>query len=254
MCALIGLFPDCLGRDLPGRHHPVDALRRAPRARDRDAQGRPRAWLTMIALLAINHLPFIGMLVVLAVARARHPLAGWLRARSGHLPCRLLGEPERRSISAHVFYTVALAGGADRRGDRRFCRPSLYIDGLVILDCSSRPRPTSRSARWCDSIAPPSPQRWSELGSLPGPDSGAGPGAGNMALSSSSAASSRRHVRACRLLLELLDGAWPDDRTGDTRLPEQPCKADGRTGAHRARAERLGSARCCRGARRGASG
>ena len=53
----------------------------------------PGAWLTMVALLAINHLPLVGMLLVGPVPRGRDSLARGVRPGRGDLSRGLLGEP-----------------------------------------------------------------------------------------------------------------------------------------------------------------
>jgi predicted MFS family arabinose efflux permease len=94
----------------------------------------PGAWLTMIALLAINHLPFIGMLVVLPLLVIGILwLAGFGPAAVTYLAdCSESLSADRSALMS--FYTVALAGGgAIGAVIGGFAAHLLYIDGLVIL-------------------------------------------------------------------------------------------------------------------------
>jgi MFS family permease len=94
----------------------------------------PGAWLTMIALLAINHLPFIAMLVVLPLLVIGILwLAGFGPAAVTYLAdCSESLSADRSALMS--FYTVALAGGgAIGAVIGGFAAHLLYIDGLVIL-------------------------------------------------------------------------------------------------------------------------
>ena len=94
----------------------------------------PGAWLTMVALLAINHLPFVGMLVVLPLlVLGILWLAGFGPAAVTYLAdCSESLSADRSALMS--FYTVALAGGgAIGAVIGGFAAHLLYIDGLVIL-------------------------------------------------------------------------------------------------------------------------
>jgi predicted MFS family arabinose efflux permease len=88
----------------------------------------------MVALLAINHLPFIGMLVVLPLlVLGILWLAGFGPAAVTYLAdCSENLSADRSALMS--FYTVALAGGgAIGAVIGGFAAHLLYIDGLVIL-------------------------------------------------------------------------------------------------------------------------
>jgi MFS family permease len=94
----------------------------------------PGAWLTMIALLAINHLQFIGMLLVVPfLALGILWLAGFGPAAVTYLAdCSESLSADRSALMS--FYTVALAGGGALGAViGGFAAHLLGIDGLVIL-------------------------------------------------------------------------------------------------------------------------
>ncbi len=94
----------------------------------------PGGWLTMVALLAINHLPLVGMLLVLPLLVAGILwLAGFGPAAVTYLAdCSESLSADRSALMS--FYTVALAGGgAIGALIGGFAAHLLGIDGLVIL-------------------------------------------------------------------------------------------------------------------------
>lgn len=94
----------------------------------------PGAWLTMIALAAINHLPPLGMfLVVPFLVAGILWLAGFGPAAVTYLAdCSESLSADRSALMS--FYTVALAGGgAIGAVIGGIAAHLLYVDGLVIL-------------------------------------------------------------------------------------------------------------------------
>jgi MFS family permease len=94
----------------------------------------PGAWVTMVALLAINHLQFIGMLLVVPVlVLGILWLAGFGPAAVTYLAdCSESLSADRAALMS--FYTVALAGGGALGAViGGLAAHLLYIDGLVIL-------------------------------------------------------------------------------------------------------------------------
>src|SRR3984893_6580736 len=94
----------------------------------------PGAWLTMLALLAINHLPFLGMLLLVPFL-----VLGilWLAGFGPAAVTYLADTSETLSADRSAlmsFYTVALAGGGALGAViDGFAAHLLGIDGLVIL-------------------------------------------------------------------------------------------------------------------------
>src|SRR5580704_7239129 len=94
----------------------------------------PGAWLTMLALLAINHLPVLGMaLLVPFLILGILWLAGFGPAAVTYLAdCSESLSADRSALMS--FYTVALAGGgAIGALVGGFAAHLLGIDGLCIL-------------------------------------------------------------------------------------------------------------------------
>jgi MFS family permease len=94
----------------------------------------PGAWLTMIALLAINHLPVLGMLLLVPfLVLGIVWLAGFGPAAVTYLAdCSESLSADRSALMS--FYTVALAGGGALGAViGGFAAHLLGIDGLVIL-------------------------------------------------------------------------------------------------------------------------
>ncbi|HVC42557.1 MAG TPA: MFS transporter [Candidatus Saccharimonadales bacterium] len=94
----------------------------------------PGAWLTMAALVAINHLPFIGMvLIVPFLVLGILWLAGFGPAAVTYLAdCSESLSADRSALMS--FYTVALAGGGALGAViGGVAAHLLFVDGLVIL-------------------------------------------------------------------------------------------------------------------------
>lgn len=94
----------------------------------------PGAWLTMAALFAINHLPLIGMLLIVPfLVLGILWLAGFGPAAVTYLAdCSESLSADRSALMS--FYTVALAGGgAIGAVIGGFAAHLLWIDGLVVL-------------------------------------------------------------------------------------------------------------------------
>jgi DHA1 family multidrug resistance protein-like MFS transporter len=118
---LIGIL---LWTPFVARLGPVTVMRRAV----------PGAWLTMLALLVINHLPMIGMLLVVPfLVLGILWLAGFGPAAVTYLAdCSESLSADRSALMS--FYTVALAGGgAIGAVVGGIAANLLGIDGLVIL-------------------------------------------------------------------------------------------------------------------------
>lgn len=94
----------------------------------------PGAWVTMIALLAINHLPFIAMLLAVPfLVLGILWLAGFGPAAVTYLAdCSESLSADRAALMS--FYTVALAGGGALGAViGGLAAHWFYVDGLVIL-------------------------------------------------------------------------------------------------------------------------
>ena len=94
----------------------------------------PGAWLTMAALFAINHLPIVGMLLIVPfLVLGILWLAGFGPAAVTYLAdCSESLSADRSALMS--FYTVALAGGGALGAViGGVAAHLLYIDGLVIL-------------------------------------------------------------------------------------------------------------------------
>ncbi len=94
----------------------------------------PGAWVTMVALLAINHLQLVGMLLVVPVLILGILwLAGFGPAAVTYLAdCSESLSADRAALMS--FYTVALAGGGALGAViGGLAAHLLYVDGLVIL-------------------------------------------------------------------------------------------------------------------------
>ena len=145
----------------------------------------PGGWLTMIALLAINHLPLVGMLVVLPLlVLGILWLAGFGPAAVTYLAdCSESLSADRSALMS--FYTVALAGGgAIGAVIGGFAAHLLYIDGLVILGLllsGTTFITLGAVVRSIQDRVSKAAARWSEPGRYQAQASGAVPGPGNRA-------------------------------------------------------------------------